>query len=449
MTTADQLFQNLSDEITNGMQRIPIPGLAVGVWHAGNEQVAGFGVTSLENPLPVTPDTLFQVGSISKTFTATALMMLMEAGKVELDNPVRTYLPDFQLSDESVAARVTLRHLLTHTGGWLGDYFNDQGFGDDAQTKMLTEIAKLPQFTPLGEVWSYCNTGFNIAGRIIEVVTGQSYEAVIKEMILKPLGMHMTFFFPHDVMTYRFAVGHEVIEKKARVARPWPIGRSGHPVGGVISTVVDLLKYARFHMGDGSGLLRPESIKLMQTPIVTATGLDVMGLSWFITPIGATPVLRHGGATHGFTADFTVVPSRQFAITTLTNSDEGSTLYADLRVNAIKAYLGIAWPETVHLTLSEEQLNSYAGNYDAALDRNELVVQDGNLILHSYPKGGFPTPDSPPGEPPPPTRVAFWGEDKIIALDEPFKGARGEFLRNPDGSIAWFRFLSRVHARLS
>jgi CubicO group peptidase (beta-lactamase class C family) len=84
MTTADQLFQNLSDEITNGMQRIPIPGLAVGVWHAGNEQVAGFGVTSLENPLPVTPDTLFQVGSISKTFTATALMMLMEAGKVEL-----------------------------------------------------------------------------------------------------------------------------------------------------------------------------------------------------------------------------------------------------------------------------------------------------------------------------------------------------------------------------
>ena len=88
----------------------------------------------------------------------------------------------------------------------------------------------------------------------------------------------MTFFFPHDVMTYRFAVGHEVVEKKAKVARPWPIGRAGHPVGGVVSTVVDLLKYARFHMSDGSGLLKPETIKLMQTPIVTATGLDVMGL---------------------------------------------------------------------------------------------------------------------------------------------------------------------------
>ncbi|HTP09807.1 MAG TPA: serine hydrolase domain-containing protein, partial [Anaerolineae bacterium] len=167
MTSPDTLFENLSTEITAGMQRIPIPGLAVGVWHDGVEQTAGFGVTSVENPLPVTPDTLFQVGSISKTFTATALMMLREAGKIDLDTPVRAYLPDFRLSDEDVAARVTIRHLLTHTGGWLGDYFNDFGFGDDAQIKMLNEIAKLPQFTPLGEVWSYCNTGFNIAGRLI------------------------------------------------------------------------------------------------------------------------------------------------------------------------------------------------------------------------------------------------------------------------------------------
>jgi CubicO group peptidase (beta-lactamase class C family) len=115
-------------------------------------------------------------------------------------------------------------------------------------------------------------------------------------------------------------------------------------VGGVVSTVIDLLKYARFHMSDGSGLLKPETLKLMQTPIVTGSGLDVFGLSWFITPIGGTPVLRHGGATHGFTADFTIVPSRQFAITTLTNSDEGSSLYDDLRArpySTISAWCGL------------------------------------------------------------------------------------------------------------
>ncbi len=446
MTNSDQLFQSVCDEINAGMQRIPIPGLAVGVWHDGIEQTAGFGVTSVENPLPVTPDTLFQTGSITKTFTATALLMLMEAGKVDLDTPIRAYLPDFQLTDESVAARVTIRHLLTHTGGWLGDYFNDFGFGDDAQAKMLAAIAQLPQWTPLGEVWSYCNTGFNIAGRLIEVITRQSYEAALKEMLLDPLGMTMTFFFPHDVMTQRFAVGHEIIDRQARVARPWPIGRAGHPVGGVVSTVVDLLKYARFHMGHGSGLLKPETIKLMQTPLVSASGLDVMGLSWFITPIGDTPILRHGGATHGFQADFAMVPSRQFAITTLTNSDEGSVLYVDSRLNAIKSYLNIAWPMTPHLPMEQAQLAAYVGRYDAPEDWVELTLQEGNLLLQQHPKGGFPTPDAPPhGEPPPPTRLAFWDADRIIGLDEPFKGARGEFLRKADGSIAWFRFGSRVH----
>jgi CubicO group peptidase (beta-lactamase class C family) len=418
-------------------------------WHAGIEQVAGFGVTSVENPLPVTPETLFQVGSISKTFTATALMMLLEAGKVDLDTPIRAYLPDFRLSAEDVAARVTIKHLLTHTGGWLGDYFNDFGFGDDAQARMLSEIAKLPQLTPLGDVWSYCNTGFNIAGRIIEVMTGQSYEAAITEMILEPLEMTLTFFFPQDVMTHRFAVGHEIHNRAAQVARPWPIGRAGHPVGGVVSTVIDLLQYARFHMGGGSGLLKPESIKLMQTPIVPGSGLDVFGLSWFITPIGDTPVLRHGGATHGFTADFTLVPSRQFAITTLTNSAEGSALCGELRVNAIKQYLDVAWPETPHLKLAEDQLLAYTGAYEAAEARREVYLQDGVLMLQSIPKGGFPTPDTPPhGEPPPPTRLAFWGADKIIALDDPFKGSRGEFLRNANGSIAWFRFGNRVHRPL-
>ncbi|MBI5567499.1 MAG: beta-lactamase family protein [Chloroflexi bacterium] len=448
-STSDGLFQTVTDEIAAGMARLPIPGLAVGVSYEGQTYTAGFGVTSIENPLPVTADTLFQTGSITKTFTATILMRLLEQGRLELDAPIRTYLPDFQLSDESVVARATIRHLLTHTGGWLGDYFNDFGYGDDAQQKMVAEIGKLPQWTPLGEVWSYCNTGFNIAGRIIEVITCQTYEAAVKSLLLDPLDMKMSFYFPHDVMVHRFAVGHQVIDRQPRVARPWPIGRAGHPVGGVVSTVNDLLKYARFHLSDGQGLLKPDTLKMMQTPIVQGSGLDVFGLSWFITPIGDTPVVRHGGATHGFTADFTLVPSRQFAIVTLTNSDQGSVLYGPLRANAIKQYLGIEWPNPPHIARTPEQLAQYVGDYDAPEDWVELRMRDGELWLQQRPKGGFPTPDVPPGETPPPTRLAFWGEDKIIALDEPLKGARGEFLRGADGAIAWFRFSSRVHRPIS
>jgi hypothetical protein len=129
----------------------------------------------------------------------------------------------------------------------------------------------------------------------------------------------------------------------------------------------------------------------------------------------------------------------------LTNSDEGSLVYGDLRASALKHYLDVTWPETPEIKLPEEELLAYTGHYESPLARRDLYLQDGTLVLQSIPHGGFPTPDSPPGETPPPTRLAFWATDKIIALDEPFKGARGEFIRKPDGSIAWFRFGSRVH----
>src|SRR6478672_1555548 len=132
------------------MEELSVPGVALGVLFEGEEEVAVLGVTSVENPLDVTPDTLFQIGSIGKTFCATAVMRLVEQGKLELDEPVRSYLPDFRLGDEEVASRVTVRQLLTHTGGWLGDYFDDFGAGDDALARMVEGLSKLPQLTPLG-----------------------------------------------------------------------------------------------------------------------------------------------------------------------------------------------------------------------------------------------------------------------------------------------------------
>jgi hypothetical protein len=120
-------------------------------------------------------------------------------------------------------------------------------------------------------------------------------------------------------------------------------------------------------------------------------------------------------------------------------------LYNDLRASAIKQYLNVAWPETAEIQLSQAELLAYTGRYDSALAQRDLYLQDGVLTLQSIPHGGFPTPASPPGEPPPPIRLAFWAADKVIALDDPFKGARGEFLRNADGVIAWFRLGGRIH----
>src|SRR3954451_21833951 len=190
------------------MDETQTPGVAVGLLHEREERVAGFGMTSTENPLEVTPDTLFQVGSITKTFTGTAAMRLVERGDLDLDAPVRTYVTDLKLSNEDVAGRVTMRHLLTHTGGWIGDYFDDFGTGDDALEKIVRNMEGLPQLTPLGEVWHYNNAGFYLAGRVIESVLGRPYEMAAKELVLGPLGMKMSFFFANDVITYRVAIGH-------------------------------------------------------------------------------------------------------------------------------------------------------------------------------------------------------------------------------------------------
>src|SRR5687768_12400291 len=107
------------------MERLHVPGVAVGVQHEGKEHTAGFGVTNVDHPVPVDADTLFQIGSTTKTVTGTVAMQLVESGMLDLDAPVRTYLPDLRLSNEAVAGAVTMRHLFTHTAGWVGDYFED------------------------------------------------------------------------------------------------------------------------------------------------------------------------------------------------------------------------------------------------------------------------------------------------------------------------------------
>src|SRR6188472_1819178 len=171
------------------MDELSVPGVALGVLFEGEEEVAGLGVTSVDNPLNVTPDTLFQIGSIGKTFTAAAVMRLVEQGKLALDEPVRRYVPDFRLDDEDTASRVTVRQLFTHTGGWLGDYFDDFGAGDDALARVVEGISRLPQLTPLGAQWAYNNSAFYVAGRIVEVTTGQPYEKALRELVLQPLGL--------------------------------------------------------------------------------------------------------------------------------------------------------------------------------------------------------------------------------------------------------------------
>jgi CubicO group peptidase (beta-lactamase class C family) len=220
-----------------------IPGAAVGVFHEEQEQYAFHGVTSVENPLPVEASTLFQFGSTTKTYTAVALLRLVEAGSVDLDAPVRRYVPELALRDTAAAESVTVLQLLNHTAGWDGDFFDDTGDGDDALAHYVERMASLRQITPLGSMVSYNNAAVILAGRVIEKVTGSTYEQAMQELVLDPVGLRMTFFFPNDIMTRRFAVGHRVEEDgTVRVLRPWGMPRSAHPAGGMAASAADQLR---------------------------------------------------------------------------------------------------------------------------------------------------------------------------------------------------------------
>ena len=446
-------FRELCEQAVETMGHLQVPGIALGILHQGEQSVAGFGLTNIEHPLPVNADTLFQIGSITKTFTGTTAMRLVDMGKLDLDSPVRAYLPDLRLASEDVAAQVTMRHLLTHTGGWFGDYFDDLGPGDDALAKMVEKIADLPQQTPLGEVWAYNNAGFYLAGRVLEVITGKTFEGALKELVLDPLGMTMSFFFARDVITHRFAVGHHVEDDEPKVARPWPVGRAAHPAGGIISNAKDLLLYAHFHMDDGTTtdgtrLLKPESMALMQSPQVnTGSGTDAIGITWGIRELDGTRIIEHGGGTLGQVSILAIVPDRNFAITVLTNADRGGKLTSEMTKWALRQYLGLDDPDPEPMDLSEEMLASYTGLYTSPMVDLELGLGDGQLVMQITYLGGFPTKDSPPRSSPPPAPLAFYSKDCVFVTDGPMKDRRGEFLRNADGRIAWLRAGGRLHAR--
>ena len=451
--TQHSLDAELRDFIEERMAHYHVPGVAVGVYHEGTQQVGGLGVTNVDHPLAVDERTLYQIGSITKTFVGTTAMRLVEQGKLDLDAPLRTYLPGLTLADAEATQRATMKHLLTHTGGWVGDYFDDLGAGDDALEKMAIAMADVPQVAPLGTLWSYNNAGFYLAGRVIEVLTGQSFEAAVQSLVLDPLGMAHTYFFARNIVTERFVVGHTVKDGTPTVARPWELPRTANPAGGLLSDVLDLLVYARFHMGDGTAqdgarVLTPESVDFMQSPLYSKGSAGEMGLTWMLEDVGGVRTVRHSGGTVGQQTLLVLVPSRHFAFTVLTNADRGSELHGEAARWILRRSLGLEEPEPTALNATAEQLAPYAGRYTAAAQDLELTVSGSGFMLQRFPKGGFPNKGIAAPELPPPNRATLSGENLLIGLDEPMKGTRGEFLRDPDGSITWLRLGSRAHRRV-
>jgi len=439
-------FERIAEQVECWREELGVPGATFGLRVAGETYAGGVGLTNVEHPLEVNDETIFQIGSITKTVTATAMMRLVERELLDMQAPVRAYLPDFRVRDDEVSERVSVWHLLTHRAGWTGDVFTDTGGGDDAAARYVDGMADFEQLAPLGQHFSYNNASFCVAGRIIEVLTGATYEEALRELIFEPLGMERSFLIPDQVMLHRFAVGHQASEDGSRVLRPWAIPRGMNAAGGICCHIHDLLRYGEYHLGDGSPLLRPESLAEMhkrQTPSLPYLGW--CGLAWMISGEANETRLWHTGGTNGQNSILALVPEHQLALGMMTNGDKGTALYDRFNKGVLREFCGIVIEEPTVIESLAEELAQYVGRYRGTMREIDLRMDGGRLFADIRYLGGFPSDEESPDMPP--AEAARCGPDQLLFLDGAVEGTRADFLRDAAGEIRYLRFGSRLHPR--
>ena len=450
-----QQIDDISALIASKMSEYHVPGVAFGL-HLDNQTTRlGFGVTSVDDPQPVTQDTIFTIASISKTFTATAMMKLVDQGKLSLDAPVQKYLPDFRVQDETASRDVTIAHLLTHTPGWEGQ-LSTEDRGLEALAHFATTIMRdLPQLAAPGAVWSYNNAGFSLAGRVIEVVSGRNIHDALRELVFAPLGLSRTFTRLPDAITYRMSLGHREQAGKTQVLRPFQT-TSGTTAGGVMTSITDLMRYARFHLtadaeANGKLWLGPNALASMRTPRLQKNSTDdEMGIGWHLRRLDGVQTAAHGGTLNGHCLLVELVPSRNLAFAILTNHTDGWRLIQDVEQAVLREFAGIGLAPNQRIghrgvneamsfhskpLTTQPPLDEYVGSYvhpplggmQVRKTDNGLVVSQGN---------------SSNG-----TTITFYGKDAAYATAGSYVGSPFEFVRTPAGAVGWIRVNGRIARR--
>lgn len=449
-------LRELHAKVRAGMTKYAIPGAAIGVWTRGRPHLQGFGVTNVDHPVPVDADTVFRIGSVTKTFTGTALMRLVEQGAIHLDHPVRTYLPEFRTAEPAVGAGTSVRQLLNHSAGWLGDYLYDTGRGDDALVRYLAGMARVPQFTTPGHTFAYNNAAIAVAGRLIEVATGKPYESALRDLLIDPLDLGHSRFFADEIIGLNVAAGHDVVAGKPVVDPSFfSFPRSIQAAGGLISSARDLLRYARFHLGHdglpGHPPLSRRSLTAMRSgpgPGGTfAVELDGVGVTWMLRPSAeGVRIVQHSGDWPGYHTGFLMVPDRDFAVVMLTNSEGGPDLLAELFCDdwALRHFAGISNLPAVPQALPANALAEYEGLYtqqqigmDGSLTARqvELSADRGQIVMRRNGEVSW--------------RLAFYRPDYVLVLNPEGKPdhSRADFVRNKSGEVAWLRIGGRLLRR--
>ena len=458
---AERLRDQLSEYTQETATELAIPGVAVGVLDEGREDVVTHGVTSVDNPLPIDPDTLFGLGSVSKTFTATTLMRLVADGTVDLDAPVRQYVPELMLADEQAAETVTVMNLLNHTSGLDWGLQTDTGEGDDALATYVSRIADLPLLSAPGDRASYSQAGFNLAGRVIELVTGLSFEDAVTRLILQPLELAHSFYAHEDVMTRRFTVAHGPGDNgELTVLRMRRRPRGDNPGGGLASSITDQLRWARFHLGDGRSangtpILPADVLRQMQQPTTTLRGSnlgDAIGICWFLRDVDGVRTVGHGGSTNGQFADLLLIPDRAFAVVALSNAGPDGVLFNQSVIAwVLREHLGLVdrGPEAVPFDPS--RIDELAGIYENDVMTLTVDADAAGLRLEVLlkPEARAAYKEAPPDHEPFHFGLLAGDKDEYIITSGSVIGQRGYFTRNERGAVEGVDLAGRLFRRVA
>lgn len=370
-----------------------IPSAVIGILKDGKITDFAVGVKSLTTEEPATPDTIYQCGSMTKTWTALAFMQLADEGKVDLDEPVRTYLPGFKVADPEVSAKVTPRQLLNHTNGIEEDY-GYPGEDDDVYERMVDNIASAPQVHPLGYTHGYSAAlGYAILAHIMEDIDGKRWDDLMKDRLFDPLGLTSTSSWREQVDQDRAATGSLIrsIEEGPIVSPLGSLPRSFGPGGNISSTVREVLTMAHLFLNggkapNGTQIVSARIIREMMESRVPIPDPYMFGPEWALGLIvcdwyGET-VYASDGSTVGQSARLRILPDSNIALSMLANAGPRDSFYRKV-FNEILADLGaVTIPDLPKpdLTLSLD-VSRYEGAYERPGTRYEVAAEGGKLYL--------------------------------------------------------------------
>ncbi|MHB1329409.1 MAG: serine hydrolase domain-containing protein [Gemmatimonadales bacterium] len=420
-------LQGLLDETARSLG---IVGAQLAVFDGNTVHEFASGMANRERNLAVTTDTLFQIGSTTKVFNAALVMTLVDEGKLNLDAPITTWIPDFQVADPGAASKITLRQLLSMSSGLDNGSYQDHGRGDDAVERYVAALAKVPLVYEPGTAYGYSNAGSTVAGLAAQRVGGRTWESLLTERVLRPLGLSQSAMFAEDLLFHPVALGYRAGPQGPVRGRNWSLPRSISPAGSTLCcSAGDMVRFARMFMNegksaDGKQVLSPAAVRTMHTPVATLPA-KLIAQRWCCGPYwkewGGVELFGHSGTATSGSSMLLWSPAKRMAIATIANVPNQGYPLANRIFDAILGEMfGIAKPKlptpaTVKRVAVDPR--KYEGRFESLGNRVTITDEAGKLVARTF-SGRNEQPNLV-------SEIVPMGDDRFLPVDPAMGGNRG------------------------